>query len=113
MTALPQYKESKRVSLYLSTKDEIDTIKLLKDLFQSKREVFVPRYDGREMQMVKLHSMSDYEKLPLTKWGIKQPDKSENRENALETGNLKKILNIVLSLSTLSHIYYDHYFIYN
>lgn len=38
------------------------------------------------MEMVKLDSMEDYDKLPLTKWNIKQPDLRENRENALETG---------------------------
>ena len=39
------------------------------------------------MEMVRLHSMSDYEALPLTKWHIKQPD-LEGREKALETGKL-------------------------
>ncbi|XP_033219603.1 5-formyltetrahydrofolate cyclo-ligase [Belonocnema kinseyi] len=92
LTALPQYKESKRVSLFLSTKDEIDTIQLLRDLFRRQKEVFVPRYEGSEMQMVKLYSMSDYEQLPLTKWKIKQPDTSENREDALETGGLDLII---------------------
>lgn len=38
------------------------------------------------MDMIKLESMDDYENLPLAKWGIKQPDLKENRENALETG---------------------------
>lgn len=36
--------------------------------------------------MVKLDSMEDYERLPLTKWNIKQPDVNEIRDNALETG---------------------------
>jgi 5-formyltetrahydrofolate cyclo-ligase len=38
------------------------------------------------MQMVRLHSLQDLETLPTTKWNIKQPPESEERENALETG---------------------------
>lgn len=50
-------------------------------------QVFVPTYDGKNMEMVELHSMADYESLPLTKWHIKQPVLGEKgRKNALETG---------------------------
>lgn len=38
------------------------------------------------MEMVRLHSMDDYESLPLTKWHIKQPACNEGRENALDKG---------------------------
>lgn len=44
------------------------------------------RYDGDGMEMVRLHSLEDWENLPLTKWKIKQPLVSEKRENALDTG---------------------------
>lgn len=72
--------------MYLSTPDEINTLPILADIFDSGREAFVPRYQGKKMQMVKLHSMEDYEKLPLTKWNIKQPATSDVRDDALETG---------------------------
>lgn len=36
--------------------------------------------------MVKLESLRDYDTLPLTKWNIKQPNLSDQRENAMETG---------------------------
>ncbi|XP_043512942.1 5-formyltetrahydrofolate cyclo-ligase isoform X2 [Frieseomelitta varia] len=87
-----KFQESKRISLYLSTKDEIDTIQMLKYIFDKKKEVFVPRYKGKEMEMIKLLSMQDYETLPLTKWNIKQPNVNELRENALETGGLDLII---------------------
>lgn len=86
LCSLPQFRESTRISLYLSTKDEIDTIEILKYIFERKKVVFVPRYKGKEMEMVKLLSMQDYETLPLTKWNIKQPNVNELRENALQTG---------------------------
>ncbi|KAK9306713.1 hypothetical protein QLX08_002631 [Tetragonisca angustula] len=92
LCSLPQFQESKRISLYLSTKDEIDTIQILKYIFDKKKEVFVPRYKGKEMEMIKLLSMQDYEALPLTKWNIKQPNVNELRENALETGGLDLII---------------------
>ena len=92
LCALKQFQESRRVSVYLSTKDEINTIPILKHLFETKKEVFVPTYQGKQMEMVKLFSMEDYEKLPLTKWNIKQPDYNEPRENALECGGLDLII---------------------
>lgn len=90
---LKQYQLSKRISLYLSTKDEIDTLLILKHIFDTGKEAFVPQYHGKTMEMVKVRSMEDYETLPLTKWSIKQPSITEQRENALETGksNLKDI----------------------
>ena len=92
LSVLKEFQESRRVSVYLSTKDEIDTIPILKHLFETKREVFVPRYQGKQMEMVKLFSMEDYEKLPLTKWNIKQPDCNEPRENAFESDGLDLII---------------------
>lgn len=82
-----QYQDSKRISLYLSTKDEIDTLPILKHIFDIGKEAFIPQYHGKTMEMVKLKSMDDYKTLPLTKWNIKQPSINESRENALETGN--------------------------
>lgn len=39
--------------------------------------------------MLKLHDMKDYEKLPVTKWKIKQPDSDDvSRENPLMTGDV-------------------------
>ncbi|XP_035737276.1 5-formyltetrahydrofolate cyclo-ligase-like [Vespa mandarinia] len=89
---LPQYQNSKRISVYLSTKDEIDTTLILTDIFEKGKEVFIPRCNGKTMEMVKLFSMNDYEKLPLTKWNFKQPDISETRENAFQNGELDLIL---------------------
>ncbi|XP_012222155.1 5-formyltetrahydrofolate cyclo-ligase isoform X2 [Linepithema humile] len=92
LCALKQYQESKRVSLYLSTKDEIDTVPILKHIFDMGKEAFVPQYRGKNMEMVKLKSIEDYETLPLTKWNIKQPNIVDCRENALETDGLDLII---------------------
>ncbi|XP_046737082.1 5-formyltetrahydrofolate cyclo-ligase [Diprion similis] len=89
---LPEYKKSTRISLYLSTPEELDTTRILKNIFELKKLAFVPRYNGKTMEMVRLSSMEDYESLPLTKWNIKQPVYSDVRENALETGGLDLVI---------------------
>ncbi|KAL5005443.1 hypothetical protein ScPMuIL_018899 [Solemya velum] len=58
---VPQYKNSKRVSLYLNMGEELQT----------------------EM---------DYQRLPESKWHIKQPGDDDVREDALSTGGLDLIL---------------------
>ena len=45
------------------------------------------------MEMVRLHSIRDFEELPVTKWNIKQPKLSDERENALEGGRKYKSSN--------------------
>ncbi|XP_076648420.1 methenyltetrahydrofolate synthetase [Halictus rubicundus] len=92
LCAMPQFQQSKRVSLFLSTPQEINTLPILKHLFETKREVFVPTYKGSKMEMVKLLSMEEYENLPLTKWNIKQPNFDETKESALERGGLDLII---------------------
>uniref|UniRef100_U5EYE0 5-formyltetrahydrofolate cyclo-ligase n=1 Tax=Corethrella appendiculata TaxID=1370023 RepID=U5EYE0_9DIPT len=87
------YKSANRVSLYLSTTNEVDTTLILKDLFARKKQVFVPTYTSNTMQMVKLNDFEDYLNLPLTKWNIRQPNPNDsNRENCLETDGLNLIL---------------------
>ncbi|KAH0552130.1 5-formyltetrahydrofolate cyclo-ligase [Cotesia glomerata] len=93
LIALPEFESSKRVSIYLSTANEINTIPILEHLFKFNKQVFVPKYEGKSMMMVKLYSMDDYDKLPLTKWNIKQPATDDTtREDALKTGGLDLII---------------------
>lgn len=77
-------------------------------------QIFVPTYHGNNMEMVRLHSMSDYESLPLTKWHIKQPVFGEKgRENALETGKelITKLLEEQITIGhhrLAGHLNYTH-----
>lgn len=82
------YQHSRRVAVYLSMKDEVETADLLTHMFKSGKSCFIPRYDtsSRHMDMVKLHSIDEINQLPLTKWNIAQPEESDKRENALDTG---------------------------
>ncbi|KAK9892175.1 hypothetical protein WA026_018377 [Henosepilachna vigintioctopunctata] len=89
---LPVFQVSERISLFLSTDDEINTKPIMESIFERNRECFVPRYSKKGMEMVKLHSMEDWENLPMTSWKIKQPSLKEQRENALDTGGLDLII---------------------
>lgn len=40
---LPVYQKSKRVSVYLSTDNEINTIEIIKNLFEYGKKCFIPR----------------------------------------------------------------------
>uniref|UniRef100_A0A1L8DZM5 5-formyltetrahydrofolate cyclo-ligase n=2 Tax=Nyssomyia neivai TaxID=330878 RepID=A0A1L8DZM5_9DIPT len=91
--ALPEFKAAQRISVYLSTDAEVNTVELLKEMFKQNKEVYVPTYHKSTMEMVKLKDFADYEALPLTSWKIKQPKWSDNRESALEVaGGLQLIL---------------------
>lgn len=48
------------------------------------KECFVPRWNVKTMEMVKLHSMNDYHQLSTNRHGILEPLHEEQRENALD-----------------------------
>ena len=68
--------------------DEINTETILADLLTGGKLCYIPRYDpgSSRMEMVRLRDLEDYERLPRTKWNIKQPGLTERREEALEVG---------------------------
>ena len=87
-----EYQSSKRIAIFLSMPDEIRTEGIMKHILESGRECFIPRYIGKSMDMLKLHSWQDYFSLTETAWKIKQPLEDESRENALDTGGLDLIV---------------------
>nr|CAB3264053.1 5-formyltetrahydrofolate cyclo-ligase-like [Phallusia mammillata] len=88
-----KYKESSRISVYLSMANEIQTSEILAHALGAGKKVYIPKYVGENMDMVRLASMDDYNSLPETKWKIKQPpDADVSRENALDSGGLDLIV---------------------
>ncbi|CAH1185630.1 unnamed protein product [Phyllotreta striolata] len=83
---LPAFKNAKHVSIYLSLDTEINTEPILRKLFEDGKRCFVPRYRKAGMEMVELHSMDDWNTLPVTKWNIKQPSFKDQRADALDLG---------------------------
>ncbi|XP_013786771.1 5-formyltetrahydrofolate cyclo-ligase-like isoform X1 [Limulus polyphemus] len=89
-----RFKNSHRISIYLNTDHEVQTNGILEYIFKMGKECFIPKYDSnsQHMDMVKLHSLEDLSKLPLTKWNIRQPADDDHREEALATGGLDLIV---------------------
>ncbi|GAB1610888.1 5-formyltetrahydrofolate cyclo-ligase-like [Argonauta hians] len=89
---LPEFEASQRISIYLSTAEEVRTEPIMKKILASNKTCFIPHYSGTSMKMVALKSLQDYEDLPLTNWNIKQPRDDDVRRDALETGGLDLIV---------------------
>lgn len=88
MIAHSQYQKSRRVSIFLSMQDEVETEEIIKDIFRQGKTCFIPRYQfqSNHMDMVKLASAAEISSLPKTSWNIAQPGEDEVREEALSTG---------------------------
>ncbi|KAM7039555.1 5-formyltetrahydrofolate cyclo-ligase-like [Acridotheres tristis] len=90
----PKYQESKRIAIFLSMPDEVQTEEIIKDIFKQGKECFIPRYkpQSNHMDMLKLSSAEDISSLALTSWNILQPsDDDTAREEALAGGGLDLI----------------------
>nr|XP_048301473.1 5-formyltetrahydrofolate cyclo-ligase isoform X3 [Myodes glareolus] len=84
-----QYQNSKRISIFLSMQDEIETEEIIKDIFKQGKICFIPRYQfqSNHMDMVRLASPEEISSLPKTSWNIHQPSEGDVREEALSTGD--------------------------
>ncbi|XP_045669113.1 5-formyltetrahydrofolate cyclo-ligase-like isoform X2 [Ursus americanus] len=82
-----QYQKSRRISIFLSMQDEVETKEIIQDIFQQGKTCFIPRYQiqSSHMDMVKLASPEEISSLPRTSWNIHQPGEDEVREEALST----------------------------
>ncbi|XP_077173806.1 5-formyltetrahydrofolate cyclo-ligase isoform X1 [Paroedura picta] len=80
-----KYRTSRRIAVFLSMSDEVQTAEIIKDMFQQGKECFIPLYKpgSNHMDMVKLASFGEIDLLPLTSWNIHQPAESNGREDAL------------------------------
>ncbi|EFX89781.1 hypothetical protein DAPPUDRAFT_187016 [Daphnia pulex] len=103
--AHPKYASSRGIAVFLSMNDEIDTSNIVRDIFDSGKHCFIPRYqesDGH-MTMIRMHTYEELESLPRTKWNIPQPSKIDQREDCLQTGGLDLILTPGLAFTNSGH----------
>uniref|UniRef100_A0A0N4UUF0 5-formyltetrahydrofolate cyclo-ligase n=1 Tax=Enterobius vermicularis TaxID=51028 RepID=A0A0N4UUF0_ENTVE len=69
------YLDCKRISIYVSTKNEVATDSLIRDSIARQKSVFVPHFrrGSNQMDMFKLQSVEEFCNLQPTLWGIRQP----------------------------------------
>lgn len=85
----PKYVSCKRIAVFLSMHDEVQTEEIIQDVFKRGKRCFIPRYESNSnhMDMLELRSVQDIETLPLTSWNIRQPSQDDDsREEALASG---------------------------
>lgn len=69
--SLPQYIQSKVICYYVSTKNEVDTIQLIKkELASQQKRVIVPKIDAHNLDLYEITSWND---LHTGTYGIKEP----------------------------------------
>lgn len=83
---MPEWNQSKNVSIFLNMGGEVATKEIVQRLFQDgTRRVFVPRCTREKMEMCWLPSISDYHALPKNNWGIPEPSAMHSFKVAFES----------------------------
>ncbi|KAM3960373.1 methenyltetrahydrofolate synthetase isoform 1-T2 [Aphomia sociella] len=87
----PYYKSSKRISLFMSTDQEINTAPIIDNIRARGAAAFIPQYAGGRMRMLRME-LGDEQAMPQTRHGIQQHSKEQIREDALESGGLDLVI---------------------
>ena len=75
---LEEYKQSDLILTYVSLKDEVDTIELVKYSLEQDKKVAVPKCEGENITFYYINSLKDLEK---GKFGILEPKTNERVKN--------------------------------
>ena len=84
--ARDNWKSATKVCAFCSMPGELDTAPILEAAFAANKRVFLPRVEdvkARDMAMVEAFSMADIDAFPRSNWGIAEPPRDDNREDAL------------------------------
>lgn len=109
----PKYVSCKRIAVFLSMHDEVQTDEILQDVFQRGKSCFIPRYESNSnhMDMLELRSLQDMESLPLTSWNIRQPTQDDDsREEALASGEQHGHTRMKFSTHVFNFVLLGHLF---
>ncbi|KAI8802403.1 hypothetical protein BJ742DRAFT_684161 [Cladochytrium replicatum] len=93
--ASEEFKNSKKVSVYLSTPgSEVQTDEIVEEVLARKPHVrcYIPRCNGETMDMVKVESLEDFRTLPVNKWNIREPPLDQPRTSAFSEDGLDLII---------------------
>ena len=70
LEAMPEWQSAKKVLLYVSTKDEVDTHQLTKDCIESDKQVYVPKVKDEKLLICPIKTWTD---LKPGAFGILEP----------------------------------------
>lgn len=82
MISLPEFQACTAMSVFISMKAEVQTKAIIEAALAHDKKVFIPKVIGKgapDMIMVRLPSYAHIEHFPKNKWGIPEPDVSEDQ----------------------------------
>ncbi|GAB1519194.1 hypothetical protein RhiTH_002260 [Rhizoctonia solani] len=74
------FRESKAVSCFLSMSGEVDTDGIVREVLRTGKTLYVPRMNGRVIDMLRVYDLRDLDALPSGKWGIQEPEPVKDGE---------------------------------
>ncbi|KAB5589104.1 Vacuolar protein [Ceratobasidium theobromae] len=89
------FQTSKAVSCFLSMSGEVDTGGIVREILDSGKTLYVPRMNGRAIDMLRVYGLDDLDALPAGKWGIREPEPMKDgvpRQDAMQSGDLDLII---------------------
>jgi len=86
LAALPSFRSASTVVLYLHMRGEVRTDAMLRACFDAGKAVYVPRVVGPapgDMRVVRIRDEAEVAAFPVSRWGIREPDRVGEREDVL------------------------------
>ncbi|CAE7188585.1 unnamed protein product [Rhizoctonia solani] len=80
------FRESGAVSCFLSMTGEIDTDGIVREILRAGKTLYVPRMNGRVIDMLRVYDIGDLNALPSGKWGIREPEPLKDGEPRQDGG---------------------------
>ncbi|QRV76392.1 5-formyltetrahydrofolate cyclo-ligase [Ceratobasidium sp. AG-Ba] len=90
-----EFQTSTSVSCFLSMEGEVDTDGIVRSALDSGKTLYVPRMNGRVINMLRVYDVQDLDSLEAGKWGIREPSPTRDgseRQEALQNGGLDLIV---------------------
>ncbi|KAH7344692.1 hypothetical protein B0J17DRAFT_636505 [Rhizoctonia solani] len=95
LIGMQTFRESRAVSCFLSMQGEVDTDGIIREILGTGKTLYVPRMNGRVIDMLRVYDVEDLNALPAGKWGIREPEPMKNgepRQDAMHSGDLDLIV---------------------
>ncbi|RUS89067.1 hypothetical protein EGW08_003178 [Elysia chlorotica] len=109
------FKNSNRISIFLSMKDEINTYPVVQSILEMGKQCFIPNCNGTDMIMVPFKSFDEEKTFTKSHFGVSQPAKFEPDQDANKSGGIDLMFMPGLGFSKEGHRlgrgkgYYDKY----